>query len=120
DETMQATLTFAGGVTASIHTSMSDEFARASQIKIVCDEGEVTLTNSVAPHDRGALTVTRGDDRLDEPVSPITTYDWQLAAVERALRSGELLPAEGNAIQRQQDVLDEIYTAADLRHLRYQ
>ncbi|MEM9224879.1 MAG: Gfo/Idh/MocA family oxidoreductase, partial [Pseudomonadota bacterium] len=120
DETMQATLTFAGGVTASIHTSMSDEFARASQIKIVCDEGEVTLTNSVTPHDRGALTVTRGDDRLGEPMSPITTYDWQLAAVERALRSGDRLPTEGAVIQRQQDMLDEIYTAADLRHLRYQ
>ncbi|MEL7113474.1 MAG: hypothetical protein AAGK93_11155, partial [Pseudomonadota bacterium] len=55
----------------------------------------------------------------DAEISKISTYAYQLASVVRAIQLDTPLPTEGEMILRQQQALDEIYTAAGLRHLRY-
>lgn len=116
DETMVADLYFENGAVAKISTMMSEGTERMMQLHVIGESGSITFENPVAPHLRGKLSCSDGS--IAE-VSPISTYTHQLAAIASSLRSGAELPTEGNSITRQQKVLDEIYIAAGLRHLRF-
>ncbi len=119
DETLNADLTFASGAAAHLTTSMAAGTPFRAEMQLIGTKGEIMFENPLAPHNptsTGTLKSSRG--RVAE-ISPITTYTWQLAAVLKALETGNALPTEGEIILRQQAALDAIYAAAGLRHLRY-
>lgn len=119
DESMTADLAFGSGVTAQLQASMKVGEPFQAAMTLTGSKGEISFLNPLAPHHPlvpGRLTSSTG---REASISPISTYTWQLAAVLRALETGEPLPTEGEAILRQQRALDAVYEAAGLRHLRY-
>ncbi len=115
DERMQAELTFSGGASARLESSMAAGEAFQAGMTITGTKGEIAFNNPLAPQLGASLSCSDGS--IAE-ISPITTYTWQMAAILRALGTGETLPTEGDIILRQQDALDGIYAAAGLKHLR--
>ncbi len=119
DESMTADLSFASGATAHLTSSMAAEMAFHAEMKLIGSTGEIEFINPLAPHHPllpGRLRTTAG---READISSTPTYNYQLAAIIEALRSGAVLPTEGDNILRQQEALDEVYVAAGLRHLRY-
>ncbi|MEL7109266.1 MAG: Gfo/Idh/MocA family oxidoreductase [Pseudomonadota bacterium] len=116
DETLQADLGFASGAEAHLTTSMAPGTPFRAEMMLIGSKGEIIFTNPLAPHSRGRLRTSMG---REAEVSEIPTYTWQLAAVLKALQLGTALPTEGDMILLQQKALDDVYTAAGLRHLRY-
>jgi hypothetical protein len=84
-------------------------------MKIVGTSGEIDFKNPLAPHMGAVLTCSDGRAAV---IPPISTYTYQLAAIVKALRSGETLLTEGEMVLRQQVALDAVYAAAGLRGLR--
>ena len=118
DEALRARLMFADGVEAELSSSMAPSAAREAQLTIVGELGTIRFDNPTAPQMGSRLTLTTAGIEEVAPEDRSTTYTHQLAAVLRAIRTGEVLPTEGAAIVRQQRVLDAIYRAAGLESLR--
>ena len=119
DEQMTARLVFASGTEAELSASMAPDVPLRRFLKITGDRGEMHFDNPLALHEGARITLTRPTgEPWTQTVSALTTYTWQLQAVVRALDTGTALPTEGEAILRQQRVLDAVYDAAGLRHLR--
>jgi len=119
DQSLKADLTFPSGVVAHLQTDMGPGARFKAEMKLVGTTGEIDFINPLAPHHSfvpGRLTSSTG---RDAEISKISTYAYQLASVVRAIQLDTPLPTEGEMILRQQQALDEIYTAAGLRHLRY-
>ncbi len=122
DESMTARLQHPGsGAKVHLTTTMAQGTPFNAQMTITGTDGKISFVNPLAPHFGGQLSYIQGESeqtRQHAPVSAISTYTWQLDAVRRALKTGEGLPTEGKAALRQQTLLDAIYEAAGLRHLR--
>ncbi len=116
DETLSADLTFASGAHARLTTSMAPGTPLRADLKLIGTKGEIEFINPLAPHQGARLRTSAG---REAEISPISTYTYQLASVLRAIQLGTSLPTEGSMILRQQQALDEVYSAAGLRHLRY-
>ncbi len=121
DVAMQARLTFADGAVADLSCAM--DAPSESRLEIEGAAGRIVFENPLAPHNGGRLTLTSAEGRLDAPISRVTTYAHQLAAVAAAVDGGlaetaAALPTQGAAMLRQQRTLDRIYAAAGLAHLR--
>lgn len=117
DRTMRAHLMFEGGAVAEIETSMAAPVR--ARLEILGERGRIEFDSPVSPHAAGRLVIHR-DGAPPEAIamSRISTYTYQLDAVIRAIETGEPLPTEGLPMLRQQRVLDAIYAAAGLAHLR--
>jgi predicted dehydrogenase len=119
DESLEASLRFENGVTASLSASMAATASFRADLIVRGAHGEIHFNNPLAPH-RGASLGLQGDNDAETAViDRFTTYTHQFAAVIAALRNDEPLPTEGAAIMRQQEALDAIYVAAGLQHLRF-
>ena len=116
---MQATLTFPGGAVAALSSSMASGEPFRADMSIKGSKGEIRFINPLAPHHGAHLELSASGHRQTAEISPITTYTWQLDAVGRAILTGATTPVEGEMISRQQAVLDRVYEAAGLKHLRY-
>lgn len=119
DERMDAVLTFPGAVRASLSASMAAGETFAAKLHVRGTKGEIIFVNPLAPHHGGSLTLTAGAKTLSPRVSRISTYTWQLDTVLFALEAQVPLPTEGENIIMQQEVLDLVYDAAGLKHLRF-
>ena len=120
DEDMSAELAFASGAVARLKASMAAGEAFRADMRIIGTKGEISFSNPLAPHIGARLTLSRGPATISlAEISPISTYTYQLAATIEALDAHTPMPTEGEMILRQQRVLDEIYSQAGLRHLRY-
>ena len=119
DESMSTDLSFASGATAHLTSSMAAGMAFHAEMKLIGSTGEIEFINPLAPHHPQLPGRLRTSAGREAEISPTSTYDFQLAAIVEALRSGAALPTEGDMILRQQEALDEVYAAAGLRHLRY-
>lgn len=119
DETMTATLTYPGAVQARLSASMAAGEKFAAELHVTGSKGEITFINPLAPHYGASLTLKAGARSTTARVSRISTYTWQLETVLNGLENNLPLPTEGDAITYQQETLDAVYQAADLRGLRY-
>jgi predicted dehydrogenase len=119
DEKMEATLTFPGAISARLSSSMAAGEPFSAMLHVKGSKGEITFVNPLAPHHGGILTLKAGARTLAPRISRISTYTWQLDTVAFALDGQFPVPTEGEAIVIQQEVLDGVYDAAGLRHLRY-
>ena len=119
DESMHATLAFPSGIEATLTSEMRPSTAFRADMKLIGTRGHIEFVNPLAPHNQFIPGRLRASNGREAAISPINTYTFQLAAVFEALATGDALPTEGDMILRQQSVLDGIYEAAGLRHLRY-
>lgn len=113
DETLAAQLTFAGGETARLHASMALAETPRAHLQVTGTEGAIVFANPLAPQlgSRLVLQTVAGETVAPDDRSP--TYLHQLRAVIDGLTTGTPLPTEGDAILRQQRVLDRILAAAE-------
>ncbi len=119
DESLEASLMFAGGVEASLSASMAANARFAARFTVTGERGRIEFLNPLAPQLGARLSLTLDGRTESVPLSRISTYAFQLDAVLAGLESGETLPTEGRAILRQQRALDAVYGAAGLHHLRF-
>ena len=121
DKSMMAVLGYASGKKASITTTMAEGQPFRASLHIHGSKGKILFENPLAPHASGSLKLVdlRSGEQLEADISTITTYTWQLELIARSILSGAELPTEGPIILRQQEMLDAVYEAAGLRHLRY-
>ena len=118
DERMDVVLTFPGAVKATLSSSMAEGEKFSASLLLKGTKGEIEFINPLAPHYGASLTLKAGAKTLSVRMSRITTYTWQLETVIHALENNLALPTEGEFIVKQQEVLDGIYAAAGLNHLR--
>ncbi|MEM5518894.1 Gfo/Idh/MocA family oxidoreductase [Henriciella sp. AS95] len=121
DQTLLARLQH-GKAWVHLTTSMAQGTPFNADMTIAGTDGLIYFKNPLAPHAGSTLSMRRADgSEVDQlrPISPISTYTWQLAAIVDALKTGQPLATEGQVIIDQQAGLDAIYEAAGLRHLRY-
>ena len=120
DESLTATLKFAGGAVAKLQSSFARGQPFKAALEIEGTKGSIKFDNPLAPHAGGKLLSGSATlQKILRKVSRRTTYSYMIDAVVDGLQEGTPLPTEGEAILRQQRTLDAIYEAAGLRHLRY-
>lgn len=118
DASMKADLKFANGASADIQCSMVGPGGFSAGLTIRGTKGVIEFQNPLVPYDGGTLTLTTKEGTENVPVSTTTTYVYQLEAVLAAFANGAPLPTEGDAIIRQQQLIDDVYAAAGLSALR--
>jgi predicted dehydrogenase len=110
DMSIEATLNFPSGATGLIVASMADTLD--ASLRIEGELGSVRAGSMVFPHLGHSIVETIDGITRISTVAGDTTYDHQLAAVVRALQSGEPLPTEGDDIVANMSLIDAIYAAA--------
>lgn len=118
DESMQATLAFEDGSTASISCSMHPDTPFGADMIVTGTAGTIKFHNPLVPHRDGVLTCTVGDTTENAAVSTVPTYCYQLAAILQAIETGAELPTDGEGLLDQQAAIDLLYAQAKLSHLR--
>lgn len=115
DLTIEAALSFAGGVSGRVLASMAPEVALESSLEVRGSEGVVRVQNLVFPAQGHSIAVERDGVTLLSTVAGRDTYDHQLEAVADALRTGARLPTEGADSVGNMAVIDAVYAAAGVR-----
>ena len=118
DETLQARLVFPGGAVAQLSASMATDVARGNDLEVRGRTGRIRFRNALAPHLGARLTLETSQQCETAPISRVSTYAFQLAAVIEALEGDKTLPTGPRDILAQQQAIDAIYAAAGLGHLR--
>lgn len=118
DESMEATLTFDDGLVADISTSMHADNAFEARLDVEGSAGRIRFDNPLAPQNGSRLELIAPGGNETATVDTRPTFAWQLDAVVEAIRTGGALPTEGEAILQQQALIDDVYAAAGLAHLR--
>lgn len=115
---MEASLAIAKGASADIHCSMVGPGDFSAGLTIRGTKGVIEFQNPLVPYDGGTLTLTTDKGTESVPVSATTTNVYQLEAVLSAFANGAPLPTGGDAIIRQQQLINDVYAAAGLSALR--
>lgn len=119
DGRMAATLSFDNGVTAQIACSMIGPGEFSAGMTINGSQGTIEFSDPLVPQNEGKLVLTRNDGEMKtHEVSSISTYQYQLKTILDCFESGITLKTEGMPIIRQQALIDRVYEAAGLGHLR--
>lgn len=118
DEALSAELEFPTGTHASLSASMAMGQPASARLRVEGENGVVDFVNPVAPHLGASLSITSGKSTETAIIDPMSTFYHQLRRIVGALNDGSSLPTDGPMIVRQQRVLDQIYVAAGLGHLR--
>src|SRR5688572_19070040 len=95
DVSMQAELSFPGGLTGHMQTSMADHEKFFTTLRVEGDDGLLVVTNPLAPHNGHQLELTIGGQQHSEQVEGSTTYRHQLLAFVSAVRDRKKLPTMG-------------------------
>jgi len=115
DLTMEASLSFAGGVSGRVLASMEPDVALESSLEVRGTAAVVRVQNLVFPVQGHTIAFEcDGITRLST-VAGRDTYDHQLAAVVDALRSSAPLATEGMDYVGNMTAIDAIYAAAGVR-----
>jgi predicted dehydrogenase len=114
DATVDATLTFPRGVTARLHSDMSETSDFAATLTVTGTRGSMVVTNPLVPQlgNSIALTDSATGVTTTESVETTTTYEWQLRAIVESTRTGKPLPTGGDDSIETMALIDSIYAAA--------
>ncbi|MFE4468653.1 Gfo/Idh/MocA family protein [Leifsonia sp. NPDC056824] len=115
DLTIDASLSFADGVSGRVLASMYPHVALESSLELRGTDGRLRVDNLVFPVQGHTIAVERDGVTRLSTVAGLDTYDHQLAAVVEALRTGERLPTEGADYVGNMAVIDAVYAAAGVR-----
>jgi predicted dehydrogenase len=114
DRAMSAELRFDDGVVAHLHASMWSRQLLKMAAHVVGDDGDMMVTNFVAPHMFHRLSVRTDGVKRREKVPGEPTYTLQLRAFVDSVRNGAPVrtPPEDAVVNMR--VIDSIYRAAGL------
>jgi len=112
DVAIEASLSFAGDLTARLTASMEPDVALDSSIEVRGSDAVVRVQNLVFPVQGHTIEVERDGVGTRSTVAGFDTYDHQLAAVIHALRTGTPLPTEGLDYVGNMAAIDAVYRAA--------
>lgn len=115
DRAMRASLSFPGGVEASLSCSMDPGGSFRALLRVEGTEGVLEVNNPLAPHHGHELLLSTTAGERRERVPGSSTYRHQLEAFVRAIRSGSgALPTGGQDAIATAAMMDAIYAAAGL------
>jgi predicted dehydrogenase len=116
DRVMTAHLRFPTGVTATLHASMwSPAMLLRLAVRARGDDGEMRVTNPIAPQGGYRLAVRAGGRPYSQWGKGRPTYDYQMAAFCAAvLHGGPVLTPPAYSVANMA-VIDAVYRAAGLR-----
>jgi predicted dehydrogenase len=114
DVTMRAELSFPGGLTGHMVTSMADHEPFNTFLRVEGEKGTLVVTNPLAPHNSHNLELTLDGKKTDEKVDGLTTYRHQLIAFVDAVHTGKQLPTMGDDSINNMKLIDSVYRAAGL------
>lgn len=114
DVTMHAELSFPGGLTGHMVTSMAEHEKFSTFLRVEGAEGTLVVTNPLAPHNGHEIELTLRGQTTKETVEGSTTYRHQLLAFVGAVRTGEKLPTMGVDSINNMRLIDAVYRAAGL------
>lgn len=110
DESFEATLRFASGVTAQVHSSMAPDLTSA-RLQVEGDDGAIDVINPLAPQMGHALTMTRDGVARTETVDGPSSYEAQLAAVVASLRDGAPFPFPADDYVHSMEAIERVRNA---------
>ncbi len=114
DRAMEAEYVFPDGVRGFTVNSMWSSHILRISARVTGDDGEMKVTNFVAPHYFNRLTVKSAKGRTGGRVKGEPTYTYQLRAfAEAVLRGGPNITPPADAIKTMH-VIDSVYRAAGL------
>jgi predicted dehydrogenase len=111
---MQAELSFPGGLTGRMQTSMADDEKFHTILRVEGDKGVLVVTNPLAPHNGHQLELTIEGQTSSEQVEGSTTYRHQLLAFVSAVLDRKKLPTMGADSINNMRLIDAVYRAAGL------
>jgi predicted dehydrogenase len=114
DRAVKADFTFANGATGHIHCSMWSFTLLKLGAKVVGDKGELTIFNPYLPQLYHRITTRTTAGTRHETVEKTPTYDHQLTAFIRAVRTRTPFPTGMADAIANMRVIDAIYQAAGL------
>jgi predicted dehydrogenase len=114
DATIDATLSFPAGVTARLHSDMSESSTFAAKLTVNGTKGSMVVTNPLVPQQGNSIALTDvvSGVTTTESVETTTTYEWQLRAIVESTRHAMPLPTGGDDAIKTMSVIDAIYRAA--------
>lgn len=111
-------MTFKGGITARVATSMKPGVERAAWLTVSGSDGEMQVTNPIAPHLGNRIVVTSTDTGaqpvVDEEIGGDTTYHCQLVAFRDAVLNDGPIATGGVDAVATMTAIDASYVAAGL------
>lgn len=113
DRLVEARLSFDGGVTGAIVSSIWSRRLASAHLRVVGTAGRVDMAWPYHPQMRGRIVVRSTDGRRVERVTRRSTYAFQLEAFRDAAAGGANR-ADVHAAVAQTEVLRSIYEAAGL------
>jgi predicted dehydrogenase len=114
DIATRASLSFPGGVTAGISTTMDEGAAEQhhARIDIEGEKGRLTLDNPIAPHHGNKIITEIDGTSRSESVAGESTYYYQLQHFVAAAKSSEAPLTGGDDAINNMQLIDNIYAAA--------
>lgn len=114
DRAMVADLSFAGGRTARMHTSMWSSAVLRIGVRVTGDGGELRVLNPVAPQHYHRLAVRTPAGKRIEHIAGPSTYQYQLEHFTAAVMTGgPVITTTAHAVANMA-VVDAVYAAAGL------
>ena len=78
-------------------------------------KGTLKVDNPLVPHMGHEIALTVDGETTTETLTKRTTYDYQLDAFVRSLRTGEQLPTDAHDAIKQMHFIDNAYRAAGMK-----
>ncbi len=114
DRAMSARLRFPTGATGDIACSMWSRRLLSVSARVIGSQGELSITNFIAPQYFHRLSVRSGSGRWSERVPGEPTYTCQLRAFAAAVGDGAAVLTPPSDSVATMTVIDAIYSAAGL------
>lgn len=112
DVDITAQLSFPGGVTGRVHSSMASDLT--AWLEVEGDDGRLHVQNPLAPQNGHQVTVTTPRGETTETVEGESTYHHQLVAFRDHVVDDKPILTGGTDAVATMKVIDDIYTAAGI------
>ena len=108
-------LRFPSGATGATSGSMMKGDPFRADLVAEGTKGTLTVVNPLVPHKGHQIKLEVDGETTTETLDKRTTYDYQLDAFVRALRTGEELPTDAPDAVKQMRLIDSSYRAAGMK-----
>ena len=115
DMRLTAELAFPSGATGSASGSMMKGDRFRADLVAEGTKGTLTVVNPLVPHTGHQIKLEVDGETTTETLDKRTTYDYQLEAFVRALRTREKLPTDAKDAVKQMRLIDAAYRAAGMK-----
>ena len=115
DLRLAAELAFPSGATGSAVGSMMTGDRCKAELVAEGTKGTLVVVNPLVPHMGHEIRLQADGETKTTTLDKRTTYDYQLDAFVRALRTGERLPTDAADAVKQMRLIDNAYRAAGMK-----